>query len=126
MYHWPLRSFRIIVMKKSKVHEIPVQKPKLRKGDMVQVIAGDSRGKQGRILEMHRDTNRAVVEGLNLVSRHTKPSATAPNGGIIKKEAPIHCSNLKLMVGNKTTRVGRRLNDAGELVRFAKINQEII
>jgi len=113
-------------MKKSKIHEIPVAKPKLRKGDMVQVIAGDSKGKRGRILEMKRESNRAVVEGLNLVSRHTKPSAASPNGGIIKREAPIHISNLILLVGNKPTRVGRKLSDAGELVRFAKINQEII
>jgi large subunit ribosomal protein L24 len=113
-------------MKKSKNHETPIAKPKLRKGDLVQVIAGDHRGKQGRILQMVRDTNRAVVEGLNLVSRHTKPSAASPNGGIIKKEAPIHLSNLQLVVAGKPTRVGRKTNEAGDLVRFAKSNKEII
>ena len=69
----------------------------IRTGDTVQIIAGDDRGKTGKVLSVIREKNRAIVEGANIVSRHTKPSATNPNGGITKKEAPIHISNLKLI-----------------------------
>lgn len=103
-------------------------KLKIRKGDLVQVIAGDSKGTQGKVLEVLLKDNRAVVEGANLVSKHTKPNAANPNGGIIKKEAPIHISNLALVdpKSGKPTRVGRKKNDAGKLVRIAiKSGEEI-
>jgi len=103
-------------------------KLKIRKGDLVQVIAGDSKGKQGKVIEVLVSANRAVVEGANLVSRHTKPNAANPNGGIIKKEAPIHISNLAVVdpKTGKPTRVGRKLNSEGKLVRVAKKSGEEI
>lgn len=103
-------------------------KLKIRKGDLVQVIAGDSKGTQGKVLEVIIDKNRAVVEGANMVSKHTKPNAANPNGGIIKKEAPIHISNLALIdpKSGKITRVGRQQNSEGKLVRVAKKSGEEI
>ena len=104
--------------------------PKLniRKGDTVKVIAGDSKGQQGKVQEVLVSQNRVVVEGVNLVSKHTKPSAASPNGGIIKKEAALHISNVQLVdpKSGKTTRVGRKLNADGKLVRVAKISGEEI
>ncbi|MBC7398415.1 MAG: 50S ribosomal protein L24 [Mucilaginibacter sp.] len=103
-------------------------KLKIRKGDLVKVIAGDSKGSQGKIVEVILAKNRAIVEGANMVSKHTKPNAANPNGGIVKQEAAIHISNLAL-VDPKTgvaTRVGRKLNDAGKLVRVAKKSGEEI
>ncbi len=103
-------------------------KLKIRKGDLVKFIAGDSKGKEGKVLEVLTQANRAVVEGANLVSRHTKPNAANPNGGIIKKEAPIHISNLAVVdpKTGKPTRVGRKLNAEGKLVRVAKKSGEEI
>jgi len=103
-------------------------KLKIRKGDLVQVIAGDSKGSQGKITEIIIDKNRALVEGVNMVSKHTKPNAANPNGGIVKQEAAIHISNLALVEPKtgKTTRVGRKLNDAGKLVRVSKKSGEEI
>jgi len=85
-------------------------KLKIRKGDLVQVIAGDSKGKQGKVLEVILATNRIVVEGANLVSKHTKPNAANPNGGIVKQEAAIHVSNLMVVdaKSGKPTRVGKQ------------------
>jgi len=110
-----------------KKHAQPT-KIKLRKGDLVKVIAGDSKGTQGKIVEVILADGRAIVEGANMVSKHTKPNAATPNGGIIKKEAPIHISNLALVdpKSGKATRVGRKLNDAGKLVRVAKKSGEEI
>ena len=103
-------------------------KLKIRKGDLVKVIAGDSKGSQGKIVEIIVDKNRAIVEGANLVSKHTKPNAANPNGGIVKQEAAIHISNLALVdpKTGATTRVGRKKNDAGKLVRVAKKSGEEI
>lgn len=103
-------------------------KLKIRKGDLVKVIAGDSKGQQGKVLEVLVKDNRAIVEGLNMVSKHTKPSASNPNGGIIKKEAPINISNLMLIdpKSGKPTRVGRAKNSEGNLVRIAKKSGEEI
>ena len=103
-------------------------KLKIRKGDLVTVIAGDSKGQQGKITQVIIKDNRAIVEGVNLVSKHTKPSASNPNGGIIKKEAPIHISNLMLVdpKSGKPTRVGRISNAEGKLVRVAKKSGEEI
>jgi large subunit ribosomal protein L24 len=99
----------------------------IKKGDMVQVIAGDDKGKKGHVLEVFSATNRALVEGINIVKRHTKPSAQNQQGGIISKEASVNISNL--MIVDKTgtaSRIGRKLNDAGKLVRFSKKSGEII
>ena len=103
-------------------------KLKIRKGDLVQVIAGDSKGSQGKVLEIIVDKNRAIVEGANMVSKHTKPNATNPNGGIVKQEAAIHISNLAVVdpKSGKPTRVGRIKNAAGKLVRVAKKSGEEI
>jgi len=110
-----------------KKQQIPA-KLKIKKGDLVKVIAGDSKGTQGKIVEVILAKNRAIVEGANMVSKHTKPNAANPNGGIIKMEAAIHISNL-MLVDPKTgaaTRVGRKLSDAGKLVRVAKKSGEEI
>ncbi len=99
----------------------------VKKGDMVQVIAGDDKGKKGRVVEIISETERAIVEGINIVSRHTKPNAQNQNGGIIKKEAPVHISNLKVVdKSGNATRVGRKANDKGKLVRVSKKSGEII
>ncbi len=91
------------------------------------VIAGDDKGKKGRVLEVITETNRALVEGINIVSRHTKPNAQNQQGGIIKKEAPVTVSNLKVIDKSGTpTRVGRKLNDTGKLVRYSKKSGEVI
>ena len=100
----------------------------IKKGDTVIVNAGDFKGQQGRILEVIRDKSKAIVEGINLVSKSTKPNAKSPQGGIIKKEAPIHVSNL-MVVDPKTgkgTRIGRKLNEENKLVRYAKKSGEEI
>jgi large subunit ribosomal protein L24 len=100
----------------------------IKKGDTVMVISGESKGQQGRVLEVIRKNYRALVEGVNMVSKHTKPNAQYPNGGIIKKEAPIHISNLMLVdpSSGNATRFGRRLNDKGKLVRYSKKSGEEI
>jgi len=110
-----------------KKHAQPA-KLKIRKGDLVKVIAGDSKGSQGKIVEVILAKNRAIVEGANMVSKHTKPNAANPNGGIVKQEAAIHISNLALVdpKSGVATRVGRKLNDAGKLVRVAKKSGEEI
>lgn len=104
-----------------------IAKLHIKKGDMVQVIAGDDKGKKGRVLEVFNAKNRALVEGINIVSRHTKPSAQNQQGGIIKKEATVNISNLMVVDKSGTpSRIGRKTNDAGKLVRFAKKSGEII
>ena len=99
----------------------------IKKGDLVKVIAGNHKGKQGQVLEIQGEKNRALVEGVNVVKRHTKPSAQFPEGGMIEKEGSIHMSNLMLIdpKSGETTRVGRKLED-GKLVRVAKKSQEVI
>jgi len=100
----------------------------IKKGDSVTVIAGESKGQKGRVLEVDRDKNKALVEGVNMVSKHTKPNAKAPQGGILKKEAPIHISNLMVVdpTSGKPTRIGHRLNDKNKLVRYSKKSGEEI
>ncbi len=109
-------------------NKVTQAKVKIRKGDLVKVIAGDSKGQQGKVQEVLVAKSRVVVEGVNLVSKHTKPNAATPNGGIIKKEAALHISNVQLVdpKSGKTTRVGRKLNADGKLVRVAKISGEEI
>jgi large subunit ribosomal protein L24 len=100
----------------------------IRKGDQVLVIAGDDKGKKGKVLEVILDKNRAVVEGINIVTKHTKPSAGKPEGGLKKTEAALHVSNLQLIdpATDKPTRVGRKLNDKNKLQRFSKKTGEFI
>jgi len=100
----------------------------IKKGDMVIVNAGDDKNQKGRVLEVNRKTNRALVEGINMVSRHTKPNSKSPQGGIIKKESPIHISNLMLIDPAKggATRIGRKENAEGKLVRYSKKSKEEI
>lgn len=100
----------------------------IKKGDTVMVITGESKGQKGRVLEVNREKERILVEGVNMVSKHTKPNAKAPQGGILKKEAPVHVSNLMLVdpASGKPTRVGRRLNDKNKLVRYSKKSGEEI
>ena len=100
----------------------------IKKGDTVRVIAGDSKGSEGKVLEVRKDENRAIVEGINLVKKHTKPNAAHPQGGIIEQEAPIHISNLQLLdpKSGQPTRIGRRQNDKGKVVRYAKRSGEEI
>ena len=100
----------------------------IKKGDLVQVIAGDDKNAQGRVIKVLVDKNRAIVEGVNMVSKYVKPNAKNPQGGIVKQEAPIHISNLNVVdpKSGKATRIGRRLNDKGKLVRFAKKSGEEI
>ena len=92
------------------------------------VITGESKGQKGRVLEVDRDKNKAIVEGVNTVSKHTKPNAKSPQGGILKKEAPIHLSNLMLVdpASGKPTRIGRKLNKKNKLVRYSKKSGEEI
>lgn len=100
----------------------------IRKGDLVKVIAGDSKGQQGKIVEVLLKDNRAIVEGANMVSKHSKPNAANPNGGINKMEAPIHISNLMLVdpKSGNATRVGRKKNAEGKSVRVGKKSGEEI
>lgn len=100
----------------------------VKRGDTVFVNAGEYKGQQGRVLEIIARDEKAIVEGINMVSKHTKPNAQYPQGGIIKKEAPIHISNLMILDGSsgKPTRVGRRLNDKDKLVRYSKNSGEEI
>lgn len=103
-------------------------KLKIRKGDMVRVIAGDDRGKEGRVLEVNLEKRRIVVEGVNIITKHLKPSAGKPNGELKKTEAGVHVSNLAIIdpATGKTTRVGRKLNEKGSLQRYSKKTGEFI
>ncbi len=104
------------------------KKLNIKKGDTVMVITGESKGQKGRVLEVDREKERVLVDGVNMVSKHTKPNTKAPQGGIIKKEAPVHISNLMLVdpTSGKPTRVGRKLNDKDKLVRYSKKSGEEI
>lgn len=107
---------------------VRMSKLHIRKGDTVFVNTGEDKGKTGRVLEVLVKENRAIVEGVNMVSKHTKPSAKNPQGGIQKKEAPIQLSNLNVLdpKSGKPTRIGRRLNEKGVLVRYSKKSGEEI
>ncbi len=101
-------------------------KNKLKKGDNVRVITGSNKGTEGTVVSVSRQTNKAIVEGVNLIKKHNKPNAQNPQGGITEKEAPIHISNLSLLTSDgKTTRVGYREVD-GVKVRFSKKTDEVI
>ncbi|HIP49410.1 MAG TPA: 50S ribosomal protein L24 [Lutibacter sp.] len=92
---------------------------KLKTGDPVRVIAGEHKGSEGKIVKVILAKNRAIVEGVNMVSKHRKPSATNPQGGIEKMEAPIHISNLMLVENGNTVRLGYKIED-GKKIRFSK------
>lgn len=99
---------------------------KIKSGDTVQVITGDHKGTEGKVVKVFVDKNKAIVEGVNLVKKHTKPSAKNPQGGIIEKEAPIHISNLSLLTKKgETTRVGYKM-EGEKKVRFSKKSNEVI
>jgi large subunit ribosomal protein L24 len=99
----------------------------IKKGDLVKVIAGDHKGQEGKVLRVFPDEKKAVVEGVNMIHKHTKPNAKYTQGGIIEKEAPVHISNLLILDGKgNATRVGRKLNNAGKLVRYSKKSGEEI
>jgi len=100
----------------------------IKKGDTVVVITGESKDQRGRVLEIYRKKQRALVEGVNIISKHTKPDAQNPQGGIVKKEAPVHISNLMLIdpSSGEPTRIGRKYNDNKKLVRYSKKSGEEI
>ncbi|MCH8554837.1 MAG: 50S ribosomal protein L24 [Schleiferiaceae bacterium] len=100
----------------------------IKTGDTVKVIAGADKGKEGKVIRVVTKSNRAVVEGVGIVTKHVKPSATKPQGGLEKVEAAVHISNL-MLVDPKTgepTRVGRKLDENNKLVRYAKKSGEVI
>ncbi|WP_445381450.1 50S ribosomal protein L24 [Robiginitalea sp. IMCC43444] len=102
-------------------------KIRIKSGDTVRVVAGDHKGSEGKVVRILRDKNKAIVEDVNIVSKHEKPSAGNPQGGIVKKEAPIHISNLSLIdpKSGDATRVGYEMRD-GKKVRVAKKSNEVI
>ncbi|MCP4552248.1 MAG: 50S ribosomal protein L24 [Bacteroidetes bacterium] len=100
----------------------------IKKGDTVMVITGESKGQQGRVLKLIIDSNRAIVEGVNMVSKHTKPNAENPKGGILKQESSIHLSNLKVVDGTGApTRIGRKMDEkSSKSIRYSKKSGEVI
>ncbi|CAM2787119.1 LSU ribosomal protein L24P [Flavobacterium succinicans] len=102
-------------------------KLKIKSGDIVRVIAGDHKGEEGKVLRVYREKNKAIVEGVNMVSKHTKPSAKNPQGGIVKKEASIQISNIALIdpKTKETTRVGIRV-EGDKKVRFSKKSNQVL
>lgn len=99
----------------------------IKKGDTVKVIAGNSKGQQGKVLSIDRSKMRAIIEGLNMISKHTKPNAKNTQGGIVKQEAPIHVSNLMVVdAKGNATRIGRKLNENNKSERYSKKSGEVI
>ncbi len=98
---------------------------KIKKGDTVKVITGKDNGAEGKVTSIDRKKGRVIVEGVNMVSKHTKPSQANPNGGIVQKEAPIDISNVMLVYKGKPTRVGFKM-DGDKKVRYAKATGEVI
>lgn len=106
------------VMKQQKLH--------IKVGDSVKVLAGESNGQEGKILSIDKIKSRAIVEGVNLIKKHTKPSAANPQGGIVETEAGIHISNLMIVHNGQASRLGRKENKEGKLVRYSKKSGEEI
>ena len=99
---------------------------KIKKGDNVQVTTGNDTGKTGRVIKVYLDKDRVVVEGVNIMKKHARPTQDNPQGGIMEKEASIHISNIMLVVGGKPTRVGFKSLENGKKVKFAKTTGEVI
>ena len=99
---------------------------RIKKGDTVQVTTGNDAGKTGRVIKVYLDKDRIVVEGVNIVKKHARPTQDNPQGGIIEKESSIHISNIMLVVGGKPTRVGFKSLENGKKVKFAKSTGEVI
>jgi len=100
-------------------------KLKIKSGDTVKVIAGDHKGEEGKVVKVIIEKNRAIVEGVNMISKHTKPSAENPQGGIVKREASLNISNLMLVENGTTTKVGFRM-EGDKKVRFSKKSKEVL
>lgn len=98
----------------------------IKTGDTVKVISGESKGSEGKVLKIDRSKNRVIVEGVNVVKKHIKPSAANPQGGIEEAEASIHISNVMLVVDGVASKVGRKEGDDGKLVRYLKKNGEVV
>lgn len=104
-----------------------MSKLKLKKGDTVRVISGESRGQEGKIISIDTKKSRVIVEGVNMISKHSKPNAKSPNGGITKQEGSIHISNVMFVEGGKTVRIGRQIDEKTKnLVRISKKSKEVI
>ena len=102
------------------------QKLHIKVGDTVKVITGEAKGQEGKVLTIDRKKMRAIVEGVNIVKKHAKPSAADPQGGIVEKEGSIHVSNLMIVSKGQATRIGRKLDAKGKLVRYSKKSGEEI
>ena len=99
---------------------------RIKKDDTVQVIAGNDRGKTGKVLRIFPKSNRVIIEGINFIKRHTKPTQQNQKGGIVEKEAPIHISNIMLVVGGQRTRSGYRFLETGRKIRVSRKTGEDI
>ncbi|MCF7803234.1 MAG: 50S ribosomal protein L24 [Candidatus Marinimicrobia bacterium] len=99
---------------------------RIKRGDQVEVIAGNDKGKQGKVLKVFPKKNRVIVEGINFIKRHTRPSQNNPQGGIVEKEAPIDVSNVQLLHNGEPTRIGYDYLEDGTKVRVAKSTGEVI
>jgi len=106
--------------------EVMQQKLHIKVGDTVKVITGEAKGQEGKVLTIDRKKMRATVEGVNIVKKHAKPSAADPQGGIVEKEGSIHVSNLMIVSKGQATRIGRKLDANGKLVRYSKKSGEEI
>jgi large subunit ribosomal protein L24 len=102
-----------------------MKKFKIKSGDTVKVLAGDHKGSEGKVLQILKDKDRVLVEGVNMVSKHTKPSASNPQGGIVKMEAPLHISNVALVENGEAVRVGYKM-EGDKKVRFSKKSDKAI
>ena len=104
-----------------------MSKLKLKKGDTVKVISGESRGQEGKIVSIDTKKMRTIIEGVNMVSKHTKPSAKNADGGIVKQEGSIHISNVMFVEGGKTVRIGRQVNEkTNKIERISKKTKAVI
>ncbi|HBW86726.1 MAG TPA: 50S ribosomal protein L24 [Crocinitomicaceae bacterium] len=95
-------------------------------GDTVKITSGESKGQEGKVLTIDRNKMRATVEGVNIVKKHTKPSASNPQGGIEEKPGSVHISNLMVVVNGVASRIGRKADEKGKLVRYSKKSGEVI
>jgi large subunit ribosomal protein L24 len=106
--------------------EVMQKKLHIKVGDTVKILSGESRGQEGKILVIDKKKERATIEGVNMIKKHAKPSASNPEGGIVEKEGTIHISNLMVVNKGIASRIGRKLNKEGKLVRYSKKSGEEI